>query len=120
MHEFSLCRSIGSTVAQHAAGREVEVVRVRIGHFRQVVPDTLAYCWELQVRDTPLAGARLEVDHVPAVIVCRDCGASTTLDMPVRSCGACGGVNTDLVSGEEFLVESIDVASHPAADRAAT
>jgi len=47
VHELSLCRSIAVVVGEHAAGRPVERVRVRIGAFRQVVPETLVYCWGL-------------------------------------------------------------------------
>lgn len=119
MHEFSLCRAIASTVEQHADGRPVHAVRVRVGHFRQVVPETLAHCWDLQVSGTALDGARLDIESVPAVVRCRECGADTVLDLPVHRCGSCGGLATDLVSGEEFLIDSIDVGPEPARDRPA-
>ena len=109
MHELSLCRAIAATASEHASGRRVLAVHVSIGHFRQVVPDTLAYCWELHTRATGLDGCRLEVTAVPAVIHCDDCGADTTLELPVVVCGRCGGRRAQLVSGEEFLIEAIDV-----------
>jgi len=116
MHELSLCRAIASTVAPHAAGRRLEAVRVRIGHFRQVVPDTLTHCWELQVSGTDLEGSRLVVEEIPASIECRDCGSTTMLELPVLRCGSCGSLATDLVSGEEFLIDSIDVTTPVVAD----
>lgn len=111
VHEFSLCRAVAATVEQHADGRQVEVVRLRIGHFRQVVPDTMVHCWELQAAGTPLEGSQLEIESVPASIRCRDCGATTVLDVPVLRCGACDGVAADVISGEEFLIDSIDVTT---------
>lgn len=110
VHELSLCRAIADTVADHAAGRRVETVQLRVGHFRQVVPDTLAYCWELTSRDTPLAGSTLAIEEIPAVVHCRSCGADTVLELPVLRCGTCDGIGVELVSGEEFLIASIDVA----------
>jgi len=89
---------------------------VRIGHFRQVVPDTLTHCWELQVNGTELDGSRLIVEEIPASIECRDCGATTMLELPVLRCGSCGSLSTDLVSGEEFLIDSIDVATRVVAN----
>lgn len=109
MHELSLCSAIADTVGERSAGRRVRAVKVRIGHYRQVVPDTLAYCWELVVADTPLAGAALEVEEVPAVVSCRACGEHTTLDMPILLCGSCDGADVVMVSGDELLLESIDL-----------
>jgi Zn finger protein HypA/HybF involved in hydrogenase expression len=31
-------------------------------------------------------------------------------DLPVFACGACGGVDAEVTSGEEFLVTSLDLA----------
>lgn len=109
MHELSLCRAIVDTVTNRAAGRAVRSVHLSVGHFRQVVPDTLRFCWDLSVEHTDLAGCELVVDHIPALIICRDCGCQTTLDMPMLVCAGCDGTDVDLVSGEEFLIESIDV-----------
>jgi hydrogenase nickel incorporation protein HypA/HybF len=108
VHELSICTSIASIVEQHAAGRTVERVRLRVGEMRQIVPQTLCYSWEIVVEGTPLAGSRLEVDHVPAVIACATCGADTTLDRPVLRC-PCGSTDVTLTSGQELLVTSLEL-----------
>ena len=110
MHELAVCQAIVDTVSRHADGQRVERVEVRIGHFRQVVPDSLLFSWELLVEGTGLSGCSLVVEHVPAVVQCRGCRASTTLDLPILVCGSCGGTDVELVSGEEFLIASIDRA----------
>jgi hydrogenase nickel incorporation protein HypA/HybF len=110
VHELSLCQAIAGAAADHAGGRRVVVVRLRIGHFRQVVPETLTYCWELHVQGTSLDGCRLDVDYIPATIACSTCRSTTTLEMPVLMCGTCGGRQVELITGEEFMIESIDVA----------
>jgi hydrogenase nickel incorporation protein HypA/HybF len=110
MHELALCQAIVDTVERHADGRRVERVDVRIGHFRQVVPESLQFSWELLTEGTDLEGCRLVIEHVPAVVECRACGATTTLTMPIFVCGSCEGTDVALVSGEELLVASIDRA----------
>lgn len=110
VHELSICRSIADIVERHAGGRSVTAVRVQVGHFRQVVPATLEYCWEMTVAEGPLAGARIDVDHVPARMRCRSCEVVTELTVPVLRCERCDGVDTELLSGEELEVTSIDVA----------
>ncbi len=109
MHELSLCNAIATTVTDHCAGKQVNVVRLQVGHFRQVVPDTMHFCWTNTVLGGPLDGARLDIIAVPAVVVCGDCRGATTLDEPILRCAGCDSINVDLVSGEEFLIESIDV-----------
>ena len=111
VHELSVCGAIARIVERRAAGREVRTVHVQIGQLRQIVPDTLAYCWELLCADTALAGSRLEVENIPASIRCRACGRTTELgDLPVFACGGCTGINVELLSGEEFLVTALDLA----------
>ncbi len=110
MHELAVCEAIVDTVTRHADGQRVERVEVRIGHFRQVVPDSLLFSWQLLTDGTDLGGCELVVDHVPAVIDCGACGAQTTLDLPIMLCRSCDSTEVTLVSGEEFLIASIDRA----------
>lgn len=109
MHELALGQAIAETVSRRADGREVRHVTVRIGHLRQVVPDALQFAWEMLTDGTPLAGCRLEIEHIPAVIACRSCGETTTLDWPILLCARCESSDVELVSGEEFLVATMDV-----------
>jgi hydrogenase nickel incorporation protein HypA/HybF len=109
MHELSLCTSIAKIVERTAAGRTVQRVRVDIGHLRQVVPETLAYSWEMVVWGTPLEAAKLEIRYVPAVIECLACGHHTELDEPVFRCAKCDSVETQVISGNELIVTSLDV-----------
>ncbi len=110
MHELSLCRSIHGVVEEAAAGRAVATVHLQVGQLRQVVPQTLTYCWALVVEGTSLAGSVLEIDHVPVVLDCHACGDTTTVEhVLVLTCASCGGGDIALRTGEEMLVTSIDV-----------
>ena len=109
VHELSICTSLARIVEAHADGRTVEVVHLDVGQLRQVIPDTLRYSWEIVVIDTPLAGSVLDINHIPAVLQCRDCDTRTTIDVPVFRCG-CGSTAVDVVGGEELLVTSLDLA----------
>lgn len=113
MHELALGQAIVESIGRRADGREARQVTVRIGHLRQVVPDSLQFAWEMLTDGTELVGCLLEIDHVPAAVRCRSCGASTTLDLPILQCASCEGFDVELVSGEEFLIASIDLAEPP-------
>lgn len=110
MHELSLCGAIADIAARTAGERHVERVHVRIGELRQVVPDTLAFCWTMVVSDTELDGCELDVERVAAVLRCAGCGGEHPMgDDPAFACRACGGTDVTVVAGEEFLVTALEL-----------
>jgi hydrogenase nickel incorporation protein HypA/HybF len=109
VHELSICDSIARAAIQNAGGRRVRSVQLRVGALRQVVPDTLIYCWSVVSRGPLLKGSVLTIDVVPAEIECGDCSARSKLSRFVLSCPDCGGCQVTVVAGEELLVISIDV-----------
>jgi hydrogenase nickel incorporation protein HypA/HybF len=113
MHELSLCEAIADSVTRHAAGRPVRRASIRIGYLRQAVPESMSFCWEVLTDGTDLADCELEIEHVPAVVACGECGEVTTLGVPVLLCGVCGSSEVALESGDEMLLVSIDLAGVP-------
>ena len=109
MHELSLCQAIVDTVREHAGTRRIRCVHVRIGYFRQVVPESLLFSWHVMTDGTELAECELSIEHVTAVIVCQACGQRTELDRPLLVCPSCEGHSVDLVQGEEFQIAAMDV-----------
>jgi hydrogenase nickel incorporation protein HypA/HybF len=109
MHELSIAQAIVTIAEQHAAGRPVARVEVKVGHLRQVVPSSLAFAFELVTEGTALDGAELAIEEVPAVGRCRACGAETEQDgFPLR-CEPCGGLDLEVVRGEELLVDALEL-----------
>jgi hydrogenase nickel incorporation protein HypA/HybF len=97
------------TAVRHADGRPVSVVRLRVGRLRQVVPDSLAFYFEIVSRGTLCEGARLEQEQVPARLGCAPCEREWAIDLPHFRCPRCGGAEVAVISGDELEVESIDV-----------
>ncbi len=108
MHELSLASAVVDTVERHAGGRPVQLITLRVGALRQVVPDSLKFYVEIVARDTVCEGARLELELVPARLRC--CGGEW--EPPSFRCPDCGS-GGEVVSGDEFLVESIEVDMGP-------
>ena len=109
MHELSLSGAIVNTVVKHAEGRPVKVVTVRTGRLRQVVPDTLEFYFGFVANGTICEGARLAQQVVPAVLRCAGCGTEWEIEFPDFRCPACARTDVEVVSGDEFEVESIEV-----------
>jgi hydrogenase nickel incorporation protein HypA/HybF len=109
VHELAISTAIVNTAEKHAAGRKVTVVTVRLGRMRQVVPDTLAFYWELVTRDGLCEGSRLEQIIVPARLACRACEHEWEPEWALFRCEKCGTADVAVVAGEELEVESIEV-----------
>jgi hydrogenase nickel incorporation protein HypA/HybF len=107
MHELSLSSAILKTVLRHAGGHRVEVVNLRVGRLRQVVPDSLSFYFDIVSRGTQCEGARLEQHLIPARVRCGGCGHGWEPELPQFRCPACGGRSTSVLSGEEFEVDTI-------------
>ena len=111
MHELALSSAIVNTVAKHASGRRVTTVNLRVGRLRQVVPPTLEFYFEFVARDTVCDGAQLVQELVEPALRCRECDRQWTIDIPAFRCPLCAGADVELMSGDEFEVESIEVQS---------
>lgn len=111
MHELSLCQAIAGAVKPYADGRHVDVVRVKIGSLRQVVPESLSFCWTL-VRDyEDMPDAELELEFVSAEVQCGGCGHRSTLTSRWSLlCPNCESADVEVLHGDEFLVTSLDVS----------
>jgi hydrogenase nickel incorporation protein HypA/HybF len=109
MHELSLAEAIVDVATRHAAGRRVVRVEVKVGHLRQVVPDSLQFAFGLVVQGTALDGAELAIAHIPAAGRCRDCGAESVMEDFPLCCAHCGGLDVDVLAGEELLVDALEL-----------
>ena len=95
--------------ARHAGGRRVTKVYLKVGHLRQVVPSALSFSFDLVAQGTPVEGAELVLEEVPAAGVCRRCGAESRLATFPLQCGACGGLELEITRGEDLYVESLEM-----------
>jgi hydrogenase nickel incorporation protein HypA/HybF len=108
MHELAIAESVVRIAANHARGRSVTRVELKVGHLRQVVPDALAFAFALVAEGTEVEGAELVMEEVPAAGRCRRCGSEGELPAFPLACGACGSWDVDVLRGEELLVDALE------------
>jgi hydrogenase nickel incorporation protein HypA/HybF len=109
VHELSLAESIVRIASAHAGGRRVVRVEVQVGHLRQVVPSALEFAFGLVAEGTPVEGAELALEEVPVRGRCRVCGAESRPAGFPLACAGCGGLELELLSGEELLVDALEL-----------
>jgi hydrogenase nickel incorporation protein HypA/HybF len=122
MHEMSVALAVVDQVVEAAdrAGdvTAVSAVRLRVGELAGVVPDALAFSFELACAGTLLEGAELVTEAVPGRARCTPCAHEWAVGMPPRlTCPSCGGTRTDLLAGRELQIVDVrwenDGTAHP-------
>jgi hydrogenase nickel incorporation protein HypA/HybF len=109
VHELSIAQAVLAIASRHAGTRTVRKVELRVGYLRQVVPSALEFSWQLLTDGTPMEGAELVIEEIPARGRCRECQAETVMsDFPLQ-CAACRGLDVECVAGEELLVDALEL-----------
>lgn len=114
MHEMSLVEGLLVAVRGELRahpGARVRAVRVRVGQLRQVEPAMLEFCYDAAVRETPLAGSRLDIEQVEATAKCEVCSLQFGVQEHWFECPRCHSSDVRLLAGEEVLLTSIELDS---------
>lgn len=114
MHEMGIALQIidiaASAIPKELEGTPIARVNLRIGKLSAVVPKSLTFCFEIAAKDTPLQGAILQIEEVPVEARCRECEHIFTITGPAFSCPKCQSGSTDIISGRELDIASIELA----------
>jgi len=112
MHELSIAQNIIDIVQENLAPDQkqaVKTVRVKVGKLSNILVDSLLFGFEALTKETNLEGVTLEVEQLPLRIKCNDCGKETDLDDYVFSCPICQSLAIKVISGQELLVQEIEL-----------
>lgn len=113
MHELSIAQNIVDIVVQHlpdASNVAVRSVKVRVGLLSGIVSKSLDFCFSSIVGDTPLVGARLDIEDVPVEAHCLACANTiSNEDVSVYICPGCGGKDLHFTKGTELEVVEISI-----------
>ncbi|WP_411128739.1 hydrogenase maturation nickel metallochaperone HypA [Streptomyces sp. x-19] len=118
MHEMSIALAVIDQVesaVRPAGASAVSRVRLQVGELAGVVPDALAFSFQLACEGTVLAGAELITEPVAARARCASCDRTWPAGMPPRlSCPGCGGASVELLSGRELRIADVSWLDAPA------
>ncbi|MBZ0068674.1 MAG: hydrogenase maturation nickel metallochaperone HypA [Thiobacillus sp.] len=112
MHELAVAQAlveqVEAVIDQHHA-TSASLIRVRIGPLAGVVAELLATAFPLAAAGSRMQHAELEFTYAPIQVRCQTCGADTEAAMNRLICGACGDWHTQIISGDELLLESVEL-----------
>lgn len=113
MHEMGIAMEIidiaKASVPADMQGARIERINLQVGKLSAVVIDSLRFCFELAVKETPLEGTELAIEELDVVVRCKQCQARWTVTEPVFTCKNCQSGDIDILSGRELDIKSIEI-----------
>ena len=112
MHELSVAQEILKIVDQYLpdpSPNSVKFVKIKVGKFSNILTDSLSFCYEALVDNTPLQGSKLKIEEIPVKISCSNCNREFEIEPPVFSCPGCEHNYIRIISGTELQVKEIEL-----------
>ena len=112
MHELSICQQIMvqvNEIALQNCATAVESITLQIGPLSGVEAVLLKQAFPFAAAQSIAEKAELIIDELPIVIQCNQCGAKTNATANKLVCGQCGDYHTQLISGDEMLLASVEL-----------
>lgn len=113
MHELSVVESMVSVVLRHAEkNRATRVTKINmvLGEVSSVMEEPVRFYFDIISKDTVAQGAELSFKRTPLEARCSDCGHEFRVVEFDFTCPECRGSETEVISGREFQVESIEIS----------
>lgn len=112
MHELSVCQQIMTQVNEIAFQNQASVVdsiTLQIGPLSGVEAHLLKQAFPFAAAQSVAENAELIIEQLPVVIRCQKCGAESQATVNKLICGQCGDYHTELLSGDEMLLASVEL-----------
>ena len=114
MHEMGIAMEIvdiaKASIPEDMKGARVLRVNLQVGKLSAIVTESLRFCFDMVVKDTPLEGAETGHRRVGLVVaLCKDCRTQWTVTEPVFTCKNCQSGAIDILSGRELDIKSIEI-----------
>ena len=114
MHEAGIMAGILELAEETSKGRPISVIGLRIGEFTTVVREALDFAFESLRPGTAAWEARLDVEVVPLIGFCEDCGwTGKPREDFCLVCPTCASP-VQVLSGRELEVAYIDLVEQEA------
>ncbi len=112
MHELSVCMSLLdqlTAIAEERHARRVTRIELTIGPLSGIEVDLLESAWPIASAGTLADDADFVVRATNIVVRCAACGEETEVPGNRLVCGACASPQTLVVSGEEMILQRVEL-----------
>lgn len=112
MHELAVTESILEIAQRHAVqadARRVTDIYLVIGKLSSIVDESVQFYWNMIAANTLCQDASLHFQRIPARMRCLNCQVEFEINEALSPCIQCQGYHLQIITGEEFYVESIAI-----------
>lgn len=112
MHELSICQALIEQLAGIAAqhpGKRIAEVHLGIGPLSGVVPQLLVDAFSIARAGSCAQAADLHIRESSIVVSCPSCGGQGEAAVNRLVCPHCGEWRTELLTGDELLLERVEL-----------
>jgi hydrogenase nickel incorporation protein HypA/HybF len=106
-----------SDIASSHGARGVARIKLLIGPLSGVEPELLRNAFPIAAAGTVAEGAELDIEPQLLTVRCRSCGAETQTQPNRLTCGVCGDWHTEVTSGDEMILASVELIADPQEER---
>ncbi len=119
MHEFSIACSLVEKLLEFAAqnpDKKIVEVRLEVGELSLIEEDQLSFSYESVITETPLAGSKLLIEKLEALVECSHCSyrgrpkywdhALAGMSVATLECPGCGKAASP-IAGDECEIKSV-------------
>jgi hydrogenase nickel incorporation protein HypA/HybF len=86
----------------------LKTLKVRVGELTAVEPEALKFCFEVCTRGTVMEGVLLDIEEVPLMGRCSECGVEFLMEGFFLPCPGCDGAEVKKISGSELEIVSME------------
>ena len=113
MHETDMTKALILSIKdwreEQPEQHQIEKIHLVVGEFTCVEPASLKFAFEVQTRDTFLAGVELIIKDIPLVAFCQSCQQEYKPQIGLQySCPDCKSPMEDIRSGRELKIDRIE------------
>ncbi|PSN12046.1 hydrogenase maturation nickel metallochaperone HypA [filamentous cyanobacterium CCP5] len=113
MHEISLMEAtleIALDQAHAQGASKVHRIHLQVGEVSGVVPEALAFAFDVVCAGTPAEGAELTLETIPARCYCSRCRQEFHPADWVYECPQCHTISADIRQGKDLELASLEVS----------
>jgi len=112
VHEAGIAMEVlrlAQETARAQGARRVTALRVLVGRWSGVEPETLRFALETLADGPALSGCRVDIEVEEPRFRCGGCGNVFPGESFLDLCPSCGDGGTELVAGDELVLREIEV-----------
>lgn len=110
MHELGIISAMVDSIekiVKEQGLHEVKKITIEVGELSGVVPHYMEVCYPAAVYKTFMENTVLDLETIPGIVRCRDCGKEFNAMAHDFACPDCGSQNMEILAGNDVLIKEI-------------